>query len=357
MPKRLTQFSLLILCLGRLLFAESLAADSAIVTDRNRPQYHWGRGLTLPSLDLTVGGYASISYKHFETEPDRVTIDDLSLFLTWTPHARLRFFSELEFEETVIAGEPRERHHFFSVERLYVDFLANQHITLRFGKSLTPVGRWNLIHAAPLVWTTSRPLVTEPIIFPLHTTGLMARANFFFNQQDLDFYLYADDSNDLDPKKEPISLENGFGGRVTYQPSGGLQIGASYLNFKERARVISGPRNHLFGLDLFWTKNQFEIQSEMVYRLADGGRGDQKGLYLQGVAPLGYRLFAIGRYEYFDGSAPAADGLISTSTNLGIAALAWRPYAPLVIKAEYRFGSKNRIIAPSGFFTSIAVLF
>ncbi len=356
MSIRFTGFSLLILCLGHLLIADCFAGEAAIVADRNAPRYQWGRGLTLPALDLTIGGYANLSYKHFETKPAVGTFDDLSLFLTWRPHARLRFFTELELEDFATIGNTDTRL-FFSVERLYADFFANQHITLRVGKSLTPVGRWNLIHAAPLVWTSSRPLVTETIVFPAHTTGLMVKGSFFPDQQqDLDLFLYADDSSDLDPKKQRLSFENGFGGRVVYQPLNGLQIGASYLDFKELARGASKPRQHLFGLDLFWTRKQFEIQSEMVYRLAEGGHGDEKGLYLQGVAPLGFHLFAVGRYEYFDRSKNSLKGIKPVHINLGIAALAWRPYAPLVVKAEYRFGSNHRE-APSGFFTSIAFFF
>ena len=356
MSIRFTRFSLLFLCIGHLLISDCFANEAAIVADRNEPRYQWGRGLTLPALDLTIGGYANISYKHFETEPNAGAIDDLSLFLTWRPHARLRFFSELELEDaTIVGGNDEEL--FFSVERLYVDFLANQQITLRFGKSLTPVGRWNLIHAAPLVWTTSRPLVTEEVTFPAHTTGLMVKGSFFLDQQqDLDLFVYADDSSDLDPKKLSVSFENGFGGRLVYQPVNGLQIGASYLNFKELARFTSKPRQHLFGLDLFWTAKQFEIQSEMIYRLAEGA-GDEKGLYLQGVAPLGHHLFAVGRYEYFDRSGNTTKGLRSVDTSLGIAGFAWRPYGPLVVKAEYRFGSNAQDIAPSGFFTSIAFFF
>lgn len=36
---------------------------------------------------------------------------------------------------------------------------------------LSPVGEWNTIHAAPLIWTTTRPMTTYRS-FPEYTSGL-----------------------------------------------------------------------------------------------------------------------------------------------------------------------------------------
>ncbi len=64
------------------------------------------------------------------------------------------------------------RHNAIELERLYADVYLAPAATLRLGKFLTPIGRWNLIHADPLMWTTSRPLVTfQP--FATDTTGGM----------------------------------------------------------------------------------------------------------------------------------------------------------------------------------------
>ncbi len=354
MPQRIILFSTMLLCLGQMLAPNCFADDTA--GNYLTPNYHWGRGLRLPQFNLTIGGYANITYKHYERQKDTFTFDDLSLFITWTPLARLRFFTEFELEDTFSNQGIAKSDQTFSLERLYVDFLASESLTLRLGKFLTPVGLWNVIHAAPLVWTTSRPLVTEGNIFDSHATGLMVRKNFLLNEQDLEISLYLDDSNDLDPLPNAEEFKNAFGAHVNYQLSNYLQLGASYVGFKKRADQ-SLSRNHLFGLDLFWMRNRYEIQMEFVYRHANDLQGNETGFYIQGVAPLKHNFFAVGRYEFLDGTHRTNDVMSDSTINLGVAGLAWRPYVPLVVKAEYRFGSDDYQIAPNGFFSSIAFFF
>jgi hypothetical protein len=52
------------------------------------------------------------------------------------------------------------------VERLYLDYLHSDALATRLGKHLTPIGRWNLRHADPLVWTATRPGRDLPAVRP-----------------------------------------------------------------------------------------------------------------------------------------------------------------------------------------------
>ncbi len=331
------------------------------------PTYHWGRGLTIPSADLTLGGYINVSYEHFESKSDTASLDDLSLFISWSPHAQIRFFAELEMESLISTHGVADFSDSFSLERLYVDFLFTDTFSARFGQFLTPVGIWNLTHASPLVWTTSRPIVTESQLFPSRTNGLMLTKQFIVNDHDLEFSLYVDNSDALDPRKldgsndedriEPeVAFKHAIGTHLIYEPIDSLRTGFSYLAFKKRAdKGLS--TNHLLGVDLFWGKEGYEVQMEFAYRTADDEQGSETSGYLQGVAPLGNKFFAIARYEFVDGKHQYEETIVDRTTHVGVPALAWRPYIPLVIKAEYRFGTNNEKLAPSGFFTSISMLF
>ena len=331
------------------------------------PTYHWGRGLTIPSADLTLGGYVNVTYEHFESESDVVALDDLSLFISWTPHAQIRFFAELEMESLISTHGVADFSESFSLERLYVDFLITDSFSTRFGQFLTPVGIWNLTHASPLVWTTSRPIVTESEFFPSRTNGLMLTKQFIVNEQDLGISLYVDYSDALDPRKiyetdyddhiDPeVAFKHAIGLHLNYEPIESLRTGVSYLAFKKRADQGLST-NHLLGVDLFWEKDGYEVQMEFSYRTTDDEQGSETGGYLQGVAPLGNKFFAIARYEFIDGKHQYESTIVDGTTHVGVPALAWRPYIPLVIKAEYRFGSNNEKLAPSGFFTSVSMLF
>ncbi|MEE9396739.1 MAG: hypothetical protein V3V31_06965 [Methylococcales bacterium] len=328
-------------------FAEAVDFESA-----NKP-YRLGRGYTFNALNLTIGGYLSIDYELFENQTGRAKLDDLSLFLAWKPSRRLRFFSELELEDTfTLEGSSFHNHgSHFSVERLYADVLLNGQTTLRIGKFLTPVGRWNVIHASPLVWTTERPLVTSTVAFPAHASGLMLRGTVEVDEYDLDYEVYLDDTKDLDPKVDrEATFQNAVGGHLNLNLSEQLQLGASYVNFRARDHLAS-ERFNLVGVDFLWTKNRIELSGELIYRLGGKHDNDEKGLYAQAVIPVWKQIYSVTRYEYYD------QGDAENELHLGIAGLAYRPSPPVVFKLEYRFGHHNQNLAPSGLLASFAVLF
>jgi len=327
----------------------SMASDPACADVPSEP-YRLGRGYRVGQSGLVLGGYSSIAYSNFKHQRGKLVLEDASLFVSWELKPWLRFFSEIEFEDavTIESNSVDTDNAHFSVERLYLDVLMTEWSTLRLGKFLTPVGYWNEIHAAPLVWTTSRPLVTE-LPFAKHVTGAMLHGTIPVWDLDLDYAVFADDSHDIDPKPIDVNFHNAFGGRLRLFFSDYSSIGVSYVNFRTD-QLRQNPDFNLLGLDFNFKRNQFELTSELTYRFSDKSN-EQKGLYLQAVAPLAKGFFAVGRYEYFD------DGLLSPDTHLGITGLAYRPVPGLVLKAEYRFGRRNDAIAPSGFLTSFSVLF
>ncbi|KXJ41392.1 MAG: hypothetical protein AXA67_05915 [Methylothermaceae bacteria B42] len=344
----------------RLFFLLILLANPVFAAAKNhsqRPHYRWGRGLYLPAQKILLGGYFNFTFKALQGRRKQAELDDLSLFFTWAPHPRLRLFSELELEDlfTIDSRSLHSNERFFSVERLYLDYFITGSWRLRLGKFLTPVGRWNVIHASPLVWTTSRPSVTEHFFAP-HASGAMLSTTYTLKGRDLDIDLYFDASNALDPKKTMVTFKTAFGLRLNYEFSPQLQMGASFLHFKME-RPSFQPAADLFGLDMFWNWHRFEISSEFAYRRPESGRRGETGLYLQGAIPLGHRIFAVGRYEYLQGTHLLESGRQQGTAHIGIGGLAWRPATPLVFKVEYRFGRGNRRLAPDGFLMSVAMLF
>lgn len=320
------------------------------------PYYSWGRGITFPVADLTLGGYINSSFAQEHKLKSYGAIDDLSLFITWSPHERVRFFSEIELEEWLSSyGVIDNIYDAFRVERLYTDLLITETLNLRLGKFLTPVGRWNVIHAGPLVWTTTRPIISEKMYTPEHISGVLLSKKLELLEHSVEFSIYYDNAQQLDPHQEDLETDNAFGGRMTIDLAEQLQLGVSYLNFKEATDddELQLARIDNIGLDLLWQQNDYELLMEFIYHHADDIQGDKKGLYLQGVAPLFDHVFAVGRYEYLTDNHK----LIQDNAHIGIIGLAWRPYTPLVFKAEYRLGEHNEFIAPEGFFTSIAVFF
>ncbi len=329
-----------------------LTSSHTVLADGQDKSYQLGRGYTLRNSGIHLGGYASAEIDGLGTTPWSFEINDLSLFVSWDNGSRLRFFSETEIEDLVSAGEHRSfttGNANFRLERLYFDYLANDNLTVRLGKILTPIGQWNLIHADPLVWTSTRPVATDNL-FAEHATGIMLHGTLPIGKQSLDYSVYGDYSSSLDPRPTgPPAFDNALGVRLRYNFTDNLKIGFSYTDFSlQDSRNV---RNHLAGLDIAWTYQRFAINSEIVYRNNDSALGhDAWQGYVQGVSPLVGHLYAVGRYEFF-GRVNQQFGQV------GVLGLVFRPKPPLVWKLEYRLGQHNRELAPDGLFASFSVLF
>jgi hypothetical protein len=320
--------------------------------------YTPGRGLQVGHTGLSLGGYANVNLTRFEGGPAEIGSDDVSLFVVWDPIARLHLFSELEVEDLAHVddhgrgGTPDST---FVAERLYGDFTVSDQVNLRVGKFLTPVGRWNLIHAQPLVWTTSRPLTTE-LPFDAHTTGAMLFGSLLPDDTSVTYAVYGQFVNALDRLANDLHpADRSAGLRLEYCPAADWAVGGSYL-----ASRTGGEWDHLFGVDTLWQRGVFEVMGEAVVEDGTGALQEQWGLYLQGVLHVLPRVSLVGRYEHFDQRPPGSE------LNSFVLGLAFKPVPYLILKTEYLFADRAarhlskeeaRRETPAGFSASAAILF
>lgn len=327
--------------------------------------YELGQGLNFPQLGVNVGGYLSLRYRDVEDAPSTLSLKDLSLLLSADLGDRVNLFTEMEIGEAVsissdgVDSADAE----FEFERLYVDYRARQEMTFRFGKFLTPVGRWNLIHADPLVWTVSRPLTTS-VSFARQATGAMIYGALPLASNGLEYTVFIDDTNLLDPEQEEElayedanpgitavgAFDHAAGAHVVYHLlDDRMSLGASYLRYR---MMDLHEDKDLLGVDFFWNLPRAELSGEWIYRNSHGGtEPDEHGGFIQAAVPVGGQFFVIGRYEDFTTAVQDETAEIET---LG---LTYRPHRAISAKLEYRDGDHNRLVAPSGWLASIAVLF
>ncbi|TAN49615.1 MAG: hypothetical protein EPN21_11295 [Methylococcaceae bacterium] len=315
--------------------------------------YHLGRGFPVANTGLTLGGYTNLEVvaphgggAHFE-------LSDLSLFLTWQAGERWRFFSEVELENGLEVAEEQgftTGEASLRLERLYGDYSFAEALNVRLGKYLTPVSRWNLIHADPLVWTTSRPVVTERI-FSQHATGAMLFGDTPLLGHELEYQLFTSVLDDPAPRPRDADFDKAYGLRAAYGDPGHSQLGFSYTDIRSNYPFV--PEYHLFGMDGFWSRERYELSGEFFYRRADGKIPTQDvwGLYAQAVFPLSQRLYFIARQEVYQGE------FSDQPAQLWIGGLAYKPVPPVVFKLEYGDGLHKTPETPVGFAASISVLF
>ena len=332
-----------------------------VLADDADSGYQLGHGYPLGDTGFALGGYASSHFEGLGKWPASLSISNLSLFVTWDNGGKLRFFSETEGENMLSVGGKRTlstARANLHLERLYVDYLATDSLSVRIGKILTPVGQWNLIHVDPLVWTTTRPVATTNL-FSDYATGVMLQGTVLVGERFLDYSVYSDYSSTLDPTvdSQGLAFDNAQGMRLRYHVNDNLQLGLSYADF---ALIdSSNTRNHLTGFDLAWSYQRYLVNSEIVYRNnATGVNQNAWQGYVQGVVPLTSSLYAVGRYEFFDWASDWNYRVVNRGMGQAeIVGIAYRPLQPLVFKLEYRTGNNNRELAPGGMFASCSVLF
>ena len=317
--------------------------------------YTPGGGLRVGETGVTVGGYTNINLVRNEGGPANLKWDDVSLFTIWDPLPRFHLFSELEFEDIVQVddhGRGGTVDHVFTVERLYGDVAASEYLNFRFGKFLTPVGRWNVIHAQPLVWTTSRPLATL-LPFDPHVTGAMLFGTLLAQTSALTYAVYGQFLNEFERlPEEQQQAERSAGVRLEYGVREGWAFGASYQSFSHARHWA-----HLGGLDTVFRQGPVELMGEAIVEdTTDAGAGatdlgQEWGLYLQTVLQVRPTFFLVGRYEHFDQRAP------QPAVNLVVLGVAYKPAAFMILKAEYLIADRRAEESPPGFKSSLAILF
>ena len=299
----------LLLCMAVTLTGANKAVADDVVRDSG--QYQLGKGLQLGDSGFWLGGYSTLRVDSLKNIPWSAQLSDLSLFVGWQK-GHWRFFSEFELGDGLVLGNGQgltTHLGYFDLERLYVDYLFDDAFKLRVGKFLTPIGRWNQIHADPLVWTTSKPVILDDA-FAMHVTGGMVYGNFEVMDKLWSYVFYGGGGNQLDFVPPADSSDDNFrdttGFRLFHESPGQIQIGLSYAHY---AKVFRHPgEKNLLGCDFFWTRKHYEVSGEFIYRFGTGTakgkdiapkRYDLWGLYLQGVVPLIGDLYAVARYESY----------------------------------------------------------
>ncbi len=327
----------------------SLSAWAGDESGSDDTDYRLGSGLKIPGTDINVGSYATASLDNHPDTPPRLALDALSLFVWWDGQGRWKFFSELEYENLLYTeAYAKGENGYLSLERLYVEYALSDSANVRAGKFLTPIGRWNLIHATPLVWTTSRPLATQ-YLFPTNMSGVMVSGSLANFGRGIDYSFYESTGNEIRPNPALDPFREALGTHIVVNSLYGTQFGFSYVSFTQDD--FKPSHNNLIGADFFWTRNRWEISAEADYRRSSAGKpNDEWGGYVQAVAPLTRKLYAVVRYENLHLAQQP------NTTELRVAGLNYKLSPSLILKIEWASSRNNRIGAPDGLLSSISVL-
>lgn len=305
---------------------------------------------------FSLGGYASAGITVPRDSDAKAAINEISLILSWESDSRFKFFSELELEDPLTWDDENKlntKESYVDLERLYLDYNYSEKVNFRAGRFLTPAGRWNLLHAAPLVWTSTRPLATSQL-FPIATNGVMAFGAVPLKDNAFEYTVFIEALEDQIDDENEIKFKDVKGARFAFGQD--FNFGLNLLSFTEKS--VSNPSYRMLGLDFITYFQDIEFLGEGFQRWDSDNKDGGSGAYVQAAIPLA-RLndasylknwYGIARLEIFDrpDEKRVERWLIGTT---------WRIKPTQLLKLEFTGGSADQPESPRGFLASFAVLF
>lgn len=333
--RKFTKFITTSLALSALLCKPVLAEDNP----------DWKDGFNL-------GGYTSAGLTLQRDQEAQAALNEISVLLTWNGDSRWSFFGELELEKPLSWNDDRKFHSkesHLDLERLYLDYNISEKVNFRAGRFLTPNSRWNLLHAPPLVWTSTRPLATSRL-FPEGTNGAMFFGAIPFKDGAFEYKVFAELLKDQEQDDDELAFEHVHGARFSYKNQS--DIGVSLLSFSEVG--INSNSYRMLGLDFVTHINNIEISGEAFQRFDTRNKDGGSGAYLQSAVPLNY----IGAKNwYWVTRLETLQRPDEGSAERWLLGAAWRVKPRQLFKFEFTGGSGDQPESPRGFLTSYALFF
>lgn len=305
-----------------------------------------------------LGGYTSVDLNVPRTESTRLNWNELAMIVTWDKNTRVKFFGELDLED-VASYTHRQgldfRDVYINPERLYFDVNLTERANVRLGRFLTPLGRWNQLHASPLVWTASRPVATTEL-FPTFTSGIQFFGTVPFQERSLDYQIYSATMNAQPESRGETQYKDMRGGRIainnvfnfTDENAGLNTIGLNYATYREEQSF--GPKYKILGIDFLLEFNRWELSGEAYTRKIDHGQGGGSGAYLQSAYLIKNDWYWITRLENLhQPNTPNAERWIVGVTK--------RLKPNQLLKFEVVGGNGEYEDIPRGFTTSFAMMY
>ncbi len=255
-----------------------------------------------------LGGYMDFEYinRQHSGGPSTMEVHRFVPFIYGDVSEHVKFAAEIEIEHGILerSTDPSSE---VSLEFATIDYLVNDKINLRGGVLLLPVGKFNLLHDAPLRDLTERPLVTQLLYGAvLSETGAGAYGTFYPTRQSkLDYEVYVTtgyngfgncqagsaNANSLNPTTCPNTINERSGisgarqrvssigagfdnnngkavvGRMAFSPFLGVEVGGS--GYYGSYDPFGGRKLGIAAVDWTLVRGPFEVIGESIWTYAE----------------------------------------------------------------------------------------
>ncbi|HEX6225596.1 MAG TPA: hypothetical protein VFZ52_14365 [Chryseolinea sp.] len=341
--------------------------------------------LSMGKLPVALGGYIEANWQHLGTdgvtEGHQFQMRRLTLFIASTIYKRIKFLSEIEFEDGT-----KE----INIEFASIDMEFHPLFNLRGGVVMNPIGAFNQNHDGPKWEFVDRPVsATQMLPATWSNVGFGIFGKLYQNDWVYAYEAYL--TNGFDDKiisnienktflpatkANADRFEESFNGvplitaktAIRYRKIGELGIsfmGGVYNKFEDdglvfdkrrRVDVIALDFNTTIPLSNLWINSEWawvRVDVPDTYSQQYGGK--QQGGFIDLVQPVfrrnifGFEKSVINaalRVEYVDwngGRFNETGGQIRDDFFAIVPAISWRPAAQTVIRLNYRYNWKTDI--------------
>ncbi|WP_276370873.1 hypothetical protein [Chryseolinea sp. H1M3-3] len=345
----------------------------------NRPFLSFGK------LPVALGGYVEANWQHLGTngvsEGHQFQMRRLTLFVASTIYRRIKFLSEIEFEDGT-----KE----INIEFASIDIEFHPLFNLRGGVVMNPIGAFNQNHDGPKWEFVDRPVSATQMLpatwsnvgFGLY--GKLYRKDWVYAYEayltnGFDDKIISNGENKTflpASKANPDRFEESFNGvplitaktAIRYKKVGELGIsymGGVYNKFKEDGLVFDKKRRlHVFAVDFnttvpftkTWINTEWawvNVDIPETYSQQFGNK--QRGGFVDFVQPvikkdiLGFErsmINAVFRVEYVDwnnGKFNETGTTIRDDFFSVVPGVSWRPTSQTVLRLNYRYNWQSDI--------------
>lgn len=240
-----------------------------------------------------------------------------------------------------------------SIERAYIEYDLDEHLTIRVGRFLTPYGVWNIDHGSPAIIAAFRPFIIGERYFPEHQTGIDLSGKTFVGEYHIGYHATVSNGRSPTDANYDQDTDLAYGGRLELEApwAGTVKLGISgYMGrYTGLPAVANSPADSYeersYAGDVQWDHGGLHVQAELIgnerhYR--DGQRArTTSGFALDGrqwggYALVGYRTdrwWNVMPFAYAEMVQPI-DGLLYDKISGYAAGLNFRPTASVALKVQ-----------------------
>ncbi|WP_456393509.1 hypothetical protein [Persephonella sp.] len=313
-------------------------------------QYRFGRGLSIDNR-FYLGGYTSLQYEYRENGYYEYKVDDLAV-LGFLRFNKFKIFGELEarnwyYKSKNTDGEFNLKLH---TERIYLQYDFNEHLKIRGGRFITPLGIWNQVHINALKWTTSDP-VTAVWFYPWFSTGLDIFGFLPVLSENTEYHFFIQKTKNIDHEYNNVKSDDfiGFQFKKYFDVNryAGFNGGRFYDTDLRETTTFVGFFGYLNIKRFYLMGEAYLAHENEEHHTSYSSRIDKESYYLQMVYRVFSRNYLILRNEYFNDR--------SDNGYLHVWTIGWnyKPRFNISLKGEFQIFEKRA----NRFLTSFAVLF